>query len=254
MILLNVFLLHLPYHDLNDICSQSAPQIRYTILRVDSTANNPVCCTSPLFLSEFLSFPSSLSRPRLHKHFIANRIWLRREYIHHAFLSFSKVNSLENMKTCPAVYVFLCTGVRVCQVKSPSKSSIKVQTTLCLPLQWNENKRHLLSHACVYVCARARSWRAPWVSEQTLSVTRELTHQTAAIRCSTPLLLLLLPSHFLLSHPLKDSQGCLSCVFSVASKCCLIGLVNFSHPCFLFLLCTSLISCIRPPPPSLSLS
>lgn len=138
----------------------------------------------------------------------------------------------------------------VCQVKSPSKSSLKVQTTLCLSLQWSENKRHLLSRAC----ARARSWRAPWVSEQTLSVTRELTHQTAAIKCSTPLSLLLLPSHFLLSRPVKDSQGCLSYVFSVAAKCCLIGLVNFSHPCFLFLLCTSLISCIRPPPPSLSLS
>lgn len=173
-----------------------------------------------------LRFPSCLARFRLYKQFSTNRMWLRTEYIHHAFLSFSKVNSQRNMKTCPGVYVFLSSGVWVCQVKSPPKSSLKVQTTSCLSLQRSENKRHFLPCVCICAC----SWCALWVNEQTLSVTRELTHQTAAMRSPTPLLLLSLPTHFLPSCPAKDCQGCLSCLFSVAAKCYLIGLVNFIHP------------------------
>lgn len=98
----------------------------------------PSCEASLLTLLslEFSTFPGSLSGPRFYKLFIANRIWLRREYIHHAVLSFSKVKSLENAKTCPAVYVFLRYRF-VCQVKSLSKSSLKVQR------KWRENKRHL---------------------------------------------------------------------------------------------------------------
>lgn len=64
-----------------------------------------------LSLTEFLSSPCSLSRSCLSKQISVNRIWLCREYIHHAFLSVSQVNSSENMKTCPEVDLFLCIGV-----------------------------------------------------------------------------------------------------------------------------------------------
>lgn len=186
-----------------------------------------------------LSFPSCLARPRLYKQFSTRRMWLRREYIHHAFLSFSKVNSQRNMKTHPGVYVFLSSGVWVCQVKSPPKSSLKVQTTSCLSLQWSENKRHFLP--CVSICAC--SWCVLWVNEQTLSMTRELTHQSAAIRCPTPLLLLLLPTHFLPSCPAKDSQGCLSCFELPLNATWLVWSILYTP--FLFLLCVSFISCIH---------
>lgn len=109
-------------------------------------------------------------------------------------------------------------------------------------------KQEVSSVSCE--CARTRSWCALWVSEQTLGVTRELTHRAAAIRCPTPLLLLL-PSHFLLSRAVKDERkkkkrSSFPGLFREATERYLISLVSVLNSCLPFLPCMSLISCIRP--------
>lgn len=150
----------------------------------------------------FWSFsPSSVFGPHLCKHFIANIIWLRREYIHHAFLSFSKVNSLRNMKTCPALPVFMCSGGRV-RLKAPSKSSLKVQTTFCL-FSEAQNTSHPLSRVRERVLTAGVNEHSEWQD---------------ASKCSRKMselpLTLVIPSHFLLRHPERQPR-CLLTTFLV---------------------------------------
>lgn len=108
-------------------------------------------------------------------------------------------------------------------------------------------KQEVSSVSCE--CARTRSWCALWVSEQTLGVTRELTHRAAAIRCPTPSC-----SYYLLISCClapsktkgKKKRSSFPGLFREATERYLISLVSVLNSCLPFLPCMSLISCIRP--------
>lgn len=82
-------------------------------------------------------FPSCLSRSHLCKQFSTNKIWLRKEYIHHASLSSSKVNSYRNRRTCP--------GVLRCELNAPSPVFAKGPNNVL----W---KPEAFWGVCVFVC------------------------------------------------------------------------------------------------------
>lgn len=108
-------------------------------------------------------------------------------------------------------------------------------------------KQEVSSVSCE--CARTRSWCALWVSEQTLSVTRELTHRAAAIRCPTPPLALITFSFLAVSRHQRrkgEKRSSFPGLFREATECYLIGLVSVLNSCLPLLPCMSLVSCLRP--------
>lgn len=140
-------------------------------------------------------------------------------------------------------HVFMCSGVCV-RLKAPYKSSLKVQTTFCV---FSEVKaRGIFCLVYASVCSQLPCPVSEWTNTQ-----HDKTHQSAAIRCPRSCYTF---SFLAVSPWERQPKTFLSHLFSVAAKCCLIGLVNFLHPCFLSSLCTALLSCIRLPLPCLSLS
>lgn len=150
----------------------------------------------------------------LFTHVNANIIWLSGKYIHHALLPFLKVNSLTNMKTHRGLRVFMCSGAR--EVKSTSKSSLKVHATFCL---FSESSSILSKRTC------ADGWRGH-VSEWTNTAWQN-TSQCGHMMSYPPPSPLLSPLHFLPSHAVKESQSCLY-PLSGATRCYLIGQVKSS--------------------------
>lgn len=210
--------------------------VSHTNLPVDTTPNNLLYLSHTPAHASILPpssswdgshlFPSSLFRPHLCKQLVANIIWLRREYIHHASLSFSKVTSLKNMKSCPAVGMYSCAQVLCVRLKAPSKSSLKAQTTFCLFSEAKARGIFCLVHASL--CSQLPCPVSEWTNTQ-----HDKTHHSVAIRCPIPPPRSCYTFSFLAVSPWeRQPKTCLSHLFSVAAKCCLIGLVNFLHPCF----------------------
>lgn len=225
--------------------------VSHTNLPVDTTPNNLLYLSHTPAHASILPpssswdgshlFPSSLFRPHLCKQLVANIIWLRREYIHHASLSFSKVTSLKNMKSCPAVGMYSCAQVLCVRLKAPSKSSLKAQTTFCL---FSEAKaRGIFCLVYASLCSQLPCPVSEWTNTQ-----HDKTHHSVAIRCPIPPLALVIPSHSSLSHPGKDSQRRVFLTyFQWPLNVAWLAWSIFCTLVFLFSLCTALISRIRLP-------